>query len=244
MNQVHNGQPSAGPAEAKQESADQNLELLLSLPDTKQNMTMAQLDYWLTPKHQFDTTLLNAAYQNMLEVLRQRRQLLSEEHAWTLWAVCSYCKVTIELGKLQETELLLKRGALAEGKTREELYAKAEKKATKTIEKLQKASGEDPPDTVLATWKLSKLYARQQKWPEAVEACAEALRKGDLRSKRTYPLCAKIASDLQDLKTMLTPDSPHALPRGGTDVSPTQVFRPSLKLFSRRSFRQGYTGTW
>ncbi|KAF8860797.1 hypothetical protein BDZ45DRAFT_740937 [Acephala macrosclerotiorum] len=273
-NQMQSAQPPTSSSAPKQDFTDQNLDLLLSLLSTKQNMAMAQLDCWLTLTHQSDTTLLNAAYQNVLEVLQQRRQLLGEEHPWTLWAVCSYCKVIIELGKLEEAKLLLdkgipaaerglgkehpgvlmgrgelskvysRQGALAEGKTRQDLYEQAERVATETIAQLRKASGEEHPDTVFATWKLSKLYARQQKWSEAVEACVEALRKGDVKLKMTYPLCAKIENDLQDLRRMLPPGSPHALPSGETDIKPTQAFRSPLKLFSRRSFHQGNTGTW
>ncbi|KAE8440751.1 hypothetical protein EG329_006610 [Mollisiaceae sp. DMI_Dod_QoI] len=279
MDQMHLDRRSTSSAGSKTgphdiRSTDQDLDLVLGLLNTKQNMAMAQLDCWLTSGMPADATLLDNAHQNMLEVLQRRRQLLGEEHPWTLWAVCSYSKVIIELGSLDEAENLLvkgipaayrglgpnhpgvlmgcgelskvysRQGELSEGKRRQELYLKAEKQAKITIAQLQNASGEDHPDTVFATWKLSKLYTRQRKWEDAAQACEEALRKGGLRLTRTYPLCAKIEKDLEDLRRMLPPDSPLAIPSARTDLTPKKTPRPSLKLFSRRTFGRGKIGTW
>ncbi|KAF4625976.1 hypothetical protein G7Y89_g12185 [Cudoniella acicularis] len=283
MDQMHLGRRSTSSAGSKDDhnnnvrSTDEDLDLVLGLLNTKQNLAMAQLDSWLTSEVKSDRSLLNEAFENMLEVLHRRRQLLGEEHPWTLWAVGSYAKVIIELDQLQEAEELLLRGIPAanrglgeghpgvlmgcgelvkvysrqgehmKGEARRDKYSQAEKEAKIIIAQIQKASGADHPDVVFATWKLSKLYARQGKWEDAARACTEALQKGDLRltkDGKTYPLCTKIKKDLQDLKRMLPPDPSGPLPAARTDIAPKKSLKASPKLFSRRTFTRAKIGTW
>ncbi|KAE9379456.1 TPR-like protein [Stipitochalara longipes BDJ] len=243
---------------------DQNMNIVLDRLSTLQYLSMAKLDLWLTCGPQTDLTLLHAAQQNMLDVLKHRKQLLGEEHPWTLWAVCNLAKVNIELELLTETEVMLDKGIsaakralgenhpgvlmgfgeLAKVYSRRGDFTKAEEKTKKLVEKLGEATGEDHPDTVFATWKLSNLYERQQKWPEAVNACEDALRKGDLRLTRKYPLCKKIAAKLHDLQRRLPPENPEIIPGITTGLEPRVPRRMTPRLLSRRTFVGGKIGTW
>jgi tetratricopeptide (TPR) repeat protein len=246
-------------------SRDQDQNLILDRLSTLQNLAMAQLDLGLSSGSPDNLDLLKAAQKNMNEVLERRKQLLGEEHPWTLWAVCNLVKVNIELGLLEESEKMLLKGIpaakrglgdnhpgvlmgmgeLAKVYSRQNRYDEAEKKIKEVIEKLDEARGEDHPDTVFATFKLSNLYKRQGKIEEAANACEDALRKGDMRLTRRYPLCGKIAKELENLQRMLPPNSPILrLVETRVGYESRAVSREPRRLFSRRTFGRRKVETW
>jgi tetratricopeptide (TPR) repeat protein len=206
-------------------SRDQDQNLILDRLSTLQNLAMVQLDLWLSSGSPDNLDLLQAAQKNMNGVLERRKQLLGEEHPWTLWAVCNLVKVNTELGLLEESEkmllkgipaaqrslgdnhprVLMSMGELAKAYSRQKRYDEAEKKIKEVVEKLDESRGEDHLDTVFATFRLSNLYKREGKIEEAANACENALRKGDMRLTRRYPLCQKIAKELENLQRMLPP---------------------------------------
>lgn len=177
---------------------------------TKNNLAMALMDLGD----------LKQAQELMYDVYNQRKTKLGKEHPWTLWALCNLSKVDIELKLYDEAEekliggiaaakrslgddhlgVLMGVGMLALAYSRHGRHEESEHLLKDLIIRMEESRGPEHPDTVYALSKLTQLHELQGRVDDAIEACALASERAEVKLTMEHPMARKIAERLERLR--------------------------------------------
>jgi hypothetical protein len=79
-------------------------------------------------------------------------------------------------------------GELARVYARQRRYKEAEHLARDTLLRLEESRGPEHPDTVHTMWKMAQLFELRNEIEKAVEMCATAVKRVDMRLTKQHPL--------------------------------------------------------